>query len=96
MAHRREAMFARPRRLLAWLNVVRLSPRAAALLGGGAGAVVGLAVALSMRRHAVFSQPYQDVTAGAALVVLWLCIGVVAGLTVLSPDDGVPDEGGGR
>lgn len=77
------------------LRDLRLPPWLGALIGGGAGLVVGLAVTLSMRRHQVFSEPYQDLTAGAALVALWLCIGVTSGLAVLSPEEGEagPPEG---
>jgi hypothetical protein len=64
---------------------LHLSPRPAALLGAIGGVLVGLAMAVSMARHAVFTQAHQDVTAGAALVLIWLVIGVIAGLTVLSP-----------
>ena len=74
---------------------LRLRPRPAALIGALAGVLVGLAIVNSMRRHQVFTEPYQDLTAGAVLVVLWLCIGTIAGLAVLSPEDGdePPAEG---
>ena len=77
------------------LRELRLRPRPAAVVGALAGVLVGLAVVNSMRRHQVFTEPYQDLTAGAALLVLWVCIGTIAGLSVLSPEDGdePPAEG---
>jgi ABC-type lipoprotein release transport system permease subunit len=78
-------------RLGAWLRTATLPPWPAALVGALAGLAVGLAITINMRRHAVFTEPYQDLTAGAALMVLWLCIGAVAGLAVLSPVPAEPD-----
>lgn len=72
--------------LPAWATALRLRPRRAALVGGGAGLLVGLLLALNMRSHAVFTERFQDLTAGAALLVLWTAIGLVAGLTVLAPE----------
>lgn len=91
-ASRRPSLAPRVARARSRLYDLRLSPRVAALVGGGAGALMGLVIALSMERRAAFTGPHQGLTAGAALVALWLCIGVVAGLTVLAPDD---DEAGG-
>ena len=73
--------------LLDWLRELRLEAWPAALIGGAGGLIVGWRIVESMRRHAVFTQPYQDITAGAALLALWLCIGVIAGLAVLAPLD---------
>lgn len=64
-----------------------LPSRLAAVIGGAAGALVGLLIAVSMTHHAVFTQRYQGLIAGAALVLIWLAIGVISGLTVLSPLD---------
>lgn len=72
-------------RLMEWLRDPVLSPRPAAALGGGAGLVVGLMLALSMRRHAFFTSFDQPYTAGALLVLIWTAIGIVAGLAVLAP-----------
>ncbi len=74
-------------RLEAWFDDLWLPAWLAALVGGVAGALVGAALTRSMVRHAVFTAPHQDWTAGAALTALWCCIGVIAGLTVLSPRD---------
>jgi hypothetical protein len=41
--------------------------------------------------HQVFTQPHQDVIAGALLFLIWTAIGAVSGLTVLAPED---DAGG--
>ena len=89
---------ARPRRPLdeqrfarafVWLRDARLPPRYGALAGGVAGVLVGVWIAWGMKQHQVFSGPYQIswITAGAALVLLWLCIGMIGGLTVLSPEE---------
>lgn len=68
----------------------RLRPLPAALTGAAGGLLVGGAMTLGMVRNATFTGPHQGVTAGSILIALWLVIGVVAGLTVLSP----MDEGG--
>lgn len=75
----------------AWLRALRLPSWPAALAGAGAGALVGLAMVKNMVDHQVFTQPHQDVIAGALLFLLWTAIGAVSGLTVLAPED---DAGG--
>ena len=77
-----------------WFRALYLRPWPAALLGGAAGLVVGLAISISMARHATFTGPHQNLTAGAAVTALWVLIGVVAGLTVLSPVDDQAAGGG--
>ena len=72
-------------RLHAWFVRLRLAGWQAALVGGAAGLLVGGLIAYSMTSTAVFTGPYQALTAGAALVGLWLVIGLIAGLTVLAP-----------
>ncbi len=83
--------------LLSWFRALRLAPRRGALIGGGAGALVGLAMTVTMLGHQVFTQRFQEPVAGALLVVVWTAIGIVSGLTVLSPDapegDGVAPAG---
>jgi hypothetical protein len=74
----------------AWLRTLRLPPVPAALLGTGAGALVGLTMVKTMVDHQVFTQPRQDVIAGVLLFLIWTAIGAVGGLTVLAPEDG-PD-----
>src|SRR5262245_56035130 len=69
----------------AWFARLVLPARWVALAGGTAGGAVGLAMVRSMWRHAIFTGPHQNLTAGAGLLALWLCIGVVAGLAVLAP-----------
>lgn len=73
--------------LHAWLRALRLRPWPATLLGTGAGALVGLAMVKTMVDHQVFTQPRQDVIAGALLFLIWTAIGAVSGLTVLAPED---------
>jgi|DewCreStandDraft_1066081.scaffolds.fasta_scaffold00126_39 hypothetical protein len=75
----------------AWLRALRLPSWPAALAGTGAGALVGLAMVKNMVDHQVFTQPHQDVIAGALLFLIWTAIGAVSGLTVLAPED---DAGG--
>ncbi|MER3419905.1 MAG: hypothetical protein C4290_04970 [Chloroflexota bacterium] len=73
--------------LYAWLCALRLPPWPATLLGAGVGALVGLAMVKTMVDHQVFTQPHQDVTAGALVLLIWTAIGAVSGLTVLAPED---------
>lgn len=68
----------------------RLPAWQGALAGAGAGLLVGLALAISMAGRTVFTGPYQYLTAGAAVVALWLVIGAISGLTVLSPEPDPP------
>jgi hypothetical protein len=70
------------------IRALRLHPLLAALLGAAGGLLVGGAMTLGMVRNATFTGPHQDVTAGAILLALWLAIGLIAGLAVLSPLDG--------
>ncbi len=94
----------RPRALLAWARALQLAPLPAALVGGGAGLLVGAAMAITMRASQVISARYQDWIAAAGLLILWGLIGLVAGLTVLAPlnEDADPavcdtaDASGGR
>jgi hypothetical protein len=71
--------------LYAWFMRVHLSAWRAALAGGGAGLVVGLVIVRSMWRQQFFTQAHQNIIAGAILTVIWIAIGAVSGLTVLSP-----------
>jgi hypothetical protein len=71
----------------AWFRDLHLRPGPAALLGAGAGALVGGAITAGMVRRATFTGPHQGATAGAILVAIWILIGIVGGLTVLSPVD---------
>jgi hypothetical protein len=68
-----------------WFAALSLPARWAALVGAAGGGVVGLWMVRSMWRHAVFTGPQQNLTAGAVLLALWLCIGAIGGLTVLAP-----------
>jgi hypothetical protein len=73
------------------VRTVRLRPWPAAVIGAAGGLAVGGLITLGMVRNAVFTGPHQGVTAGAVLIALWLTIGAIAALTVLSPeDDGAP------
>lgn len=80
---------------MAWFRNLCLSPLPAALIGAAAGLLVGLAITVSMVQHAVFTGKHQDVTAGVAVTALWVVIGLIAGLTVLSPSDAEGPPGGG-
>ncbi len=91
----RDAIGRRFATLDARLRALRLPPWPAALTGAGAGALVGLAMVKNMVDHQVFTQPHQDVIAGALLFLLWTAIGAVSGLTVLAAEDdaGRPEPG---
>lgn len=91
----RDAIGRRLAALDAWLRALRLPPWPAALVGAGAGALVGLVMVKNMVDHQVFTQPHQDVTAGALVLLIWTAIGAVSGLTVLAPEDGTDGPGSG-
>lgn len=74
-------------RLTGRIRALRLRPLPAALVGGVGGLAGGGLIALDMVRSATFTGPHQDVTASAVILALWLAIGAIAGLTVLSPED---------
>lgn len=77
-----------------WFERLRLPGWLGALIGGAAGLATGWLIAASMRAHAIFTERYQDLTASAVLLALWLAIGIVAGLAVLAPlDEASLDEG---
>ena len=69
------------------IRTLRLHPLQAALVGAAGGLLVGGAMTLGMVRNATFTGPYQGQTAGAILIAIWLVIGIVAGLTMLAPED---------
>jgi hypothetical protein len=68
------------------MRALVLGPLLGALIGGGAGLLVGGAIVWTMRGHQVLTQPHQLLTAGTALVLIWIAIGAVSGLAVLSPE----------
>jgi hypothetical protein len=91
----RDAIGRRFATLDARLRALRLPPWPAALTGAGAGALAGLAMVKTMVDHQVFTQPHQDVTAGALLLLIWIAIGAVSGLAVLAPEDEADGPGVG-
>lgn len=75
--------------LYVWFLTLHLSAWRAALVGSGAGLLVGLVIVRSMWQRQFFTQAHQNIIAGTILTLIWIAIGAVSGLTVLSP---VTDE----